>query len=64
MDKYQEIPEVRFSREELNGERGKRIRRYMKDRAVAGVFQNERRTLLELIDLALERVEVKKAQHA
>lgn len=59
MDKYQEIPEVRFSREELNGERGKRIRKYMESRAIAGVFKNERRTLLDLLDVALDKVESK-----
>ena len=59
MDKYQEIPEVRFSRKELNGDRGKRIRRYMKSRAVAGVFESSRKTIIQLLDIGLDKIEGK-----
>lgn len=52
----QPVSPVRFA-EELQGERGKRIRSFMQRRAIAGEFDSSRATILKLIDIGLDTVE-------
>jgi len=59
-DPIKPISPVSFT-DELQGERGKRIRNFMRMRAIAGEFDSSRATILKLVDIGLDAVEAKKA---